>query len=96
MPAAGSPRRTGVSTHSPSKRTARALALEAAPSAAAAGRGRGPGDDQRQADVDEDDLALGVAVAVALLVGALEALGQVGRVGVGVGPATGSSKAWPA
>ena len=33
--------------------------------------------------MDEHDLAVGVAVAVALLVGALEALGQLGRVRLG-------------
>ena len=65
----GSPRRTGVSTHSPPKRTAPRASLERGPPAAATGAGAGPGDDQREADVDELDLAVGVAVAVALLVG---------------------------
>ena len=86
LPAAGSPRSTGVSTHSLAEAHPPRALLEP-PAAAATGRGSGRGDDQRQADVDEDDLAVGVAVAVALLVGALEALDQVGGVGLGSGPA---------
>ena len=82
VPAGGSPRRTGVSTHS--RRSGPAGELSLSPPGGGRRRARlGAGDDHRQADVDEHDLAVGVAVAVALLVGPLEARrrGRPGRVG---------------
>ena len=83
VPAAGSPRRTSASTHSPAKRTRRRPRSSSSPRRP--GADLGPGLDQREADRDQLDRRLRVAVAVAALVLGGEALGELVRGGVGSG-----------